>query len=492
MKSRLYIIAVLSLVAFVTLVQAGSIFAGPACPYPSAVKQPDGTEFQAILKGDEFINWAETEDGCPIIINENTGFWEYGKLEPLKGLCPTGQVVGKDVPVGINKISAKDIELSMPEESFKAPGFSSPLSKSPQFQFAPLNITGPRKVMVILVNFTDRTLTTTEAQWVSRIFGATDSLKQYFTEVSYSQCTLVPAEETYNTANDGIVVVTLPRVHPSPGSASITNQQISKDALVAADSYINYASFDTNGSGTITTDEVHFVVVVAGFERSYTVGYSPPYVWAHKSEVSSVGVPVLDGKQVGGWPGGYIQFGELHGTTTTNHQATVGVIAHEFGHDCGTATIFYGLIDLYGSGSRGLGYWDTMASGSWLYTTGYWGTTPCHFSAWCKYYMGWLTPTQITTSANGVSFPQVETATGADRGVKQILNNPGGPEIGGTGEYFLIENRQKVGYDAALPGVGICIYHIDETQTSNSNASRKLVDLEEADGLNELDGSDRG
>lgn len=54
-----------------------------------------------------------------------------------------------------------------------------------------------------------------------------------------------------------------------------------------------------------------------------------------------------------------------------------------------------------------------------------------------------------------------------------------------------MENRQKVGYDAGLPGCGLLIWHIDETRTStnaaNATDSRRLVDLEEADGLRDLD-----
>jgi len=72
----------------------------------------------------------------------------------------------------------------------------------------------------------------------------------------------------------------------------------------------------------------------------------------------------------------------------------------------------------------------------------------------------------------------------------QVLDNPSGVDWvnngpSGTGEYFLIENRQQTGYDAALPGCGVLIWHIDETRpTANNNNSvdtRRLLDLEEAD-----------
>ncbi|MFH0888606.1 MAG: M6 family metalloprotease domain-containing protein [Planctomycetota bacterium] len=491
------------LIILVVLGQAGSLFAVPACPTPFTGKQPDGKEFKIHLKGDEWTNWTETEDGYPIIINKNTRFWEYGKIGVSKKLSPTGQIVGKDAPVGINKISAKDLPARLdirsggPGKGFRTPrpnagggqaGASSPTSESPQS--APLNIIGTRKLLVILVGFADKSLTTTETSWVDRIFGATNSAKKYYDEVSYNQFNLAPAEETYGTINNGIVVVTLTSNHPNTGEDTDTrNQQLTKDAIIAADPYVNFASFDSNSDGTITTNELNVMIIAAGYETAYSTS-STPSVWAHKWAIDDITAPIVDGKTVGAYPGGYTQFGELHGTSVTNHQATIGVIIHEFAHDCGNVTTYLGLPDFYDtdSTSYGIGYWDSMASGMWLPTTGsYQGDTPSHFSAWCKWYSGWVTPTRITVSTNGVSFPQVETATGADHGIKQILSNPNGPEIGGTGEYFLIENRQKTGYDAGLPAAGILIWHIDETQNDNDTETRKLVDLEEADGLTQLD-----
>jgi len=53
--------------------------------------------------------------------------------------------------------------------------------------------------------------------------------------------------------------------------------------------------------------------------------------------------------------------------------------------------------------------------------------------------------------------------------VVQLLANPGGPQMGGSGEYFLVENRQQVKFDAQLPGCGLVIWHIEESQTNNRN-----------------------
>ena len=133
-----------------------------------------------------------------------------------------------------------------------------------------------------------------------------------------------------------------------------------------------------------------------------------------------------------------------------------------------------------------------MSDGMWLYTGSYLGDCPSHPDAWSKWYQGWLTPTEVSGLVEGASIPQVETSPMA----YQLLDNPGGVDwdfydCSGTGEYFLVENRQKVGYDEGLPGCGLLIWHIDETRpydnSANADETRKLVDLEEADGRNDLD-----
>src|SRR5204863_8297882 len=59
---------------------------------------------------------------------------------------------------------------------------------------------------------------------------------------------------------------------------------------------------------------------------------------------------------------------------------------------------------------------------------------------------------------------------------------------GATGpEYFLLENRQAKGLDAALPGSGLAVWHIDERQSNNDNPLAYLVALLQADGNKDLE-----
>jgi immune inhibitor A len=59
----------------------------------------------------------------------------------------------------------------------------------------------------------------------------------------------------------------------------------------------------------------------------------------------------------------------------------------------------------------------------------------------------------------------------------------------GTGgsEYFLIENRQRTGYDADLPGGGLLVWHIDDAQPDNTNEDHYKVGLVQADGHRDLE-----
>ena len=344
------------------------------------------------------------------------------------------------------------------------------------------------RILVLLVDFPDRAAVgSTEADWATKVFtDPANSLTDYFSEVSYGRLSMIPATETYGTANNGVVGwLRMTYNHPNTRNGTGTaNQQLTKDAILAADSYVNFAPFDDNGDGYISVSELSVVVIVAGYECAYGgagTAYEPN-VWGHRWGLWSVTPPVCDGKTVGYSPGGYTQMGEWHQYTAGNgHMCTIGIVAHELGHDA------LGLPDLYdtnsGNGtSAGIGGFCLMGSGNWgrAATSTYSGTDPVHLSAWCKYYAGFLSP---TTPVRGTySLPTVATSATAYR-----LTTPD------TNQYFLVENRQQTGYDAGLfryigsGAGGLAVWHVDMAMWGNPDETHKQVDLEEADGLSDMD-----
>lgn len=156
----------------------------------------------------------------------------------------------------------------------------------------------------------------------------------------------------------------------------------------------------------------------------------------------------------------------------------IGVFCHEFGHVLGMPD-FYD----YDYSSEGLGQWSLMASGSWNNN----GKTPSHFDPWCKAQLGWIEIDTVTSNLTGVPITQIETSPKAFR----LWTN------GQTGsEYFLVENRQKTGFDSYLVEEGLLIYHVDESVYGNDNEwcpgnpplPHYQIALEQADGRYNLEG----
>ena len=80
---------------------------------------------------------------------------------------------------------------------------------------------------------------------------------------------------------------------------------------------------------------------------------------------------------------------------------------------------------------------------------------PPVMSAWARLQVGWAEAE--TLAQDGVySIQAAEVATGAAQIYRIDHNFP-------SGEYLLIENRQKIGYDAKMPDAGLAIFHIDDT-----------------------------
>jgi len=440
---------------------SGAAWAGPAFPGLAELEQPDGSRFAARQRGDEWCNWTETADGY-VIERDDDGSWRYRMPEALARVAerPLAQ---RAAPAGLVRHLHAACQQA-PEQLVTA-------SKAAG--------AGKFRVLFILASFTDRAGTYTESDFASFI---TSDIKGFYGTVSYGAATIKPASETYGTANNGVVGwLQMPYAHPNTGSNTGTaNAQLAKDAIVAADPYVDFASYDSNGDGYVDARELAIVVIAAGYERSYSSQYTPN-VWGHKWSVDSVGVPTVDGVKVGGYHsggGGYVQFGEIHQSSSSNgHQATVGIMVHELGH------LIFGLPDLYDTdgSSQGIGAWDVMSYGSWGRSTdATWaGETPVTPSAWTRYKLGWAQP----STGSGVATLTAVGAQGAD-----ATNTVWRASTKKNKEFFLIENRRPEGYDRGMETLigsnfgGIAIWHVDQRETSNSDDEARLVDLEEADG----------
>jgi M6 family metalloprotease-like protein len=228
-------------------------------------------------------------------------------------------------------------------------------------------------------------------------------------------------------------------------------QKMAGDALIVADDDLNYADFDNDNNG----DAEGIFIVHAGMGAEEDPD-NQNIIWSHAWTVRGVG----DLDDVG-----------FNKYSTVPEDGRIGVYGHELGHS------LFGLPDLYDTDyeSKGAGDWSMMSYGSW----GGEGLSPAHFDAWCKTQLGWANVLELEYNTEFTLLPVEMTGR-----VIKMWN----PEQRGS-QYFLVENRDSLGFDVALPGFGLLVYHVDEAMRNNDNPwwpdnqgdRHNLVAIEQAD-----------
>ncbi|MEW6412932.1 MAG: M6 family metalloprotease domain-containing protein [Candidatus Zixiibacteriota bacterium] len=331
-------------------------------------------------------------------------------------------------------------------------------------------VMGSFNVLAILVTFSDKPAATGASYFDDLLFSTTNvSVRHYYREASYAQLDIVTvnlpsslgwvgAPQTYAYYVNGENGV-------NPDSYPNNAQRLVEDLVSIVDGSVNFSRYDNDNNGFVDV----LMVVHAGPGAEFTG--SDDDMWSHQWQITPRATN--DGVYVSNYtmqPEYLLAAGDM----------TIGVFAHELGHA-------FGLPDLYDTdySSNGIGSWGIMAFGSWLGPRGL-GELPAAPCAWSRIQMGFNQATNVTSNVTSQTIYDVKNARDIYR-----LWTSGAIE----NEYFLVENRQRTGYDTYLPSDGLLIWHIDDTQDDNDNewypglnpASHYLVALEQADGLFELE-----
>lgn len=236
---------------------------------------------------------------------------------------------------------------------------------------------------------------------------------------------------------------------------------------------VDFTKYDCDNDG-----EVDFVFVIyAGYNQAE--GGPANTIWPHAFWVSDYhgkmagGITcVLDGKKINTYACG----SELRGKTGTT-RCGVGTFCHEFSH-------VLGLPDLYvtsgSSNHRTQGSWDILDYGPYNND----GRTPPAYSAYERFFCGWLTPV-ILNSQGTYQLRELQESNSA-----AIITSTGSSNLKGNDpdptEFYLIENRQQTGWDKYLKGHGMMITKISYTysawyyNTVNNSKNAMGVDIIEA------------
>ena len=456
----------------------------PAYPYPVTITQPDGTQLTVVMKGDEYHHYHTTADGYLIVKNE-TGVFNYARRD-ARGILTDTRVKATNEGVRsaserafISNLSTntnlKDISGQMRANRMKQKAASvAPPSRFP--------ISGSPRSLVILVNFSDLAYVTANPTDAFTAMlneegydanGGTGSARDYFRDNSMG---------TFSPRFDVVGPYKLPQTLKYYGENDADDYdmnpvQMIVDACAKADSAgVDFTIYDTDGDGLVDNVFVYY----AGYNEAEWGGDDT--VWPHRWDIQpgynyngTEASLTFDGKRVMD----YACSSELKGKTGTS-MAGIGTFTHEFGH-------VLGLADMYatdGSDHQTLSYWNVMDGGAYLNS----GRTPPAYNAFERFQLGYLAPELLQNYPVNVSLDTLLSSNKAYLISSTANHNLNFNDLTPK-EFFLLENRQKKGWDRYLPGHGMLVYRINYNQNDwdynepNNKPNAMGVDIMEADGI---------
>ena len=418
---------------------SASLWAVIASPEPITMSQPDGSSITLRLVGDEFHHYYTLEDGTPVSRNK-AGMW-----------VPDASIVSESA-------AARKARRIAWQQNVAG---TFPLKGSP-------------KSVVILVNFKDVQFQYTREDFENMLNksgysenNAIGSARDYF--IACSDSLFQPVFDCY-----GPVTLSQNCSYYGGNTANNTSAhagQMIVEAcnLVAEKLGIDFTQYDTDNDGNIDNVFVYY----AGHNEAE--GGGDETVWPHRSKILSG--EKVNGKRIND----YACTSELRGSAGKS-MCGIGTFCHEFSH-------VLGLPDYYDTDKSDgeqytVGSWDLMCSGNYNGQ----GKMPPAYTSGERFQLGWLTPIQLK-DAGLYTLEPLETSNKAYLiAVGDHNLSWGDPE---PSEYWLLENRQNVGWDetpSTLPATGMLIWHISYNAgawgaNTPNNGSPLRYDIVEAGGI---------
>lgn len=393
----------------------------PAKPVKKTVRQTDGSLIELTLRGDEHYSFYTDENGrC----------YQLTSSEQLLSLSVD--------EVTETWTARKQSNLAKAARRVNA-------TRAPWQAGTPGTTTGKHRGLVLLIEFQDVKFHSKDPKATFNDFfnkegyseyGMSGSVRDYFKKQSYGQ-----------------LEIDFDIVGPYTANASMAyyggNTDKQKDANVGelileaidhAAKDADFSNYDWDNDGWV--DQIF--IIYAGYAEAQ--GASAETIWPHESSIAHY-ERAYNGKKVGIY--GCASELKGNGRSATPQLDGIGTACHEFSHCLGLPDMY----DTSAAGSNfGMGYWDVMCNG------GYNGDscTPAGYTSYERWFSGWMTPTELKDMTEVKGMKPIATTPEA-----YVLYNDANPN-----EYYLLENRQPVDFDAALSGHGLLVLHVDYNSTA--------------------------
>lgn len=423
---------------FTLIVLTATALAVPVQRHRFTLRLADGSKAVVFFAGDEHNSWLQTTDGR--IVEE---------LAPNR--------------FAISERTVADERAALHRHRVQAAG--SGLHRIGSQATAPLPAHGSPKVPVVLVNFADSVFTVAPTDEEVRAYydlycnGTRDgnhyqghssygSIRDYFSDQSEGVFTpefvvigpvTVSQKESYYGENI------------SARSKDRRYNEFTKEAISKATAIYDgdWNDFDNRGKGQV--DMVFFIFAGCGENSSHV----STNIWPKEVRNSTVINDITFATSA--------CCSEKSASVKLNEDETafivtgskidgIGVMCHELSHALG-------LPDFYNTDYKafGMDLWSLMDYGCYAGN----GTRPCGYTAYEREFMGWR-QMETLTDAGWVTIQPLEAG---GKGMKVVNDeNPN--------EYYVLENRQAVGWDGSLArmGHGLQVTHVDFLQSAwNSN-----------------------
>lgn len=461
-----------------------SAFAIPAMKGLRTVKQPDGTELQIRLVGDEFFSYTTTADGVPVVKNKE-GFYVYANVE--KGVSiPTAMVahnanLRNDTEIQlVSVLKTKQVAPSLTVQTIRELNNADNQRRAQQMRKtgAQNAIQGQKHCLIILVQYTDKEMVHSQAEFQEMASAHNysknnhiGSLSDFFYDQSYGKLSVnFDVVGPYTLDHE----MSYYGAHSEDANDVLAGEMISEAVHKAHNAGVNFSKYDWTGNGFV--DQVF--VIYAGYAEAQ--GGEDDTIWPHKWSLNSAkyfnrggnGSIKYDGVTIDT----YACSSELRGYRGTSI-CGIGTAAHEFSH-C------LGLPDLYDttySGGTGMSDWSLMDGGGYRAD----GDIPTPYTAQERAYIGWIDLIELDKPMKVTNLPSI-----IEQPVAYVIYNEGN-----RNEYYVLENHQKTlsgttyhNWDQSAAGHGMLVTHVDfnasawASNSVNDNPSHQRCIFIGADG----------
>lgn len=373
----------------------------------TTISTTDGRQVRVTFMGDERLRFVRDADGICYVRDNATGLYS--------------SVAAADLPLRAAVRRAPALR--------RLPMLSSGKRVAGQSAFL-----GEKRALVILAEFPDKKFSKASPVELYRKItngknytdnGFKGSVADYFDAQSGGKFKL-----SFDVA--GPVLMSQSYAYYGQRKEANIGEMVQEACLGVSDS-VDFSRYDWNGDGE--AEEVF--VLYAGYGQADYDPNNEYLIWPLMSSLEDDGIKLkLNGTRINT----YACANEL---SPSGRLAGIGTFCHEFSHCMGFPDVY----DVQDKGSYGMGSWDLMDAGNYNGDS----FRPAGYTAYEKMVCGWLEPQTLDSTALAATLRPLSDGGGA-----YLVRNKAYPN-----EYYLMENRQPVGFDYSLPGSGLLVYHVD-------------------------------